>query len=84
MAWAGPGLLTVLTLTCAGSASSSAPPRNAAPVAPDGGLPAPAPSTAKSVIVPSDTGLGRSPTGSGTSTGTDGRTMPPTLGNPGS
>jgi hypothetical protein len=45
-------------------------------------LPPPAPSAAKSVIVPTDTGLGASPTGTAPSTGTEGRSMPATLGSP--
>lgn len=80
---AGVLLLSVMTGACGSTASSAPPPRAAAPVAPDGGLPPPAAPKTKGVFVPSDTGLGAQPTGSGPSTGTEGRSMGPTLGSPG-
>jgi hypothetical protein len=80
---AGLLLLSVMSVACGSTASSAPPPRVAAPVAPDGGLPPPASAKTKGLFVPSDTGLGAQPTGSGPSTGTEGRSMAPTLGNPG-
>jgi hypothetical protein len=71
------------TVACGSTSSSAPPPRAAAPVSPDGGLPPPPPSHTKGVFVPSDTGLGAQPAGSGPTTGTEGRSMGPTLGNPG-
>ena len=79
----GLGALTFLGGACGSSTSTAPPPRAAVPVTTDGGLPPPAPSVKKGLIVPSDTGLGSAPTGTGTSTGTEGRTMPPSLGSPG-
>ena len=76
-------LMLAAMVACGSTASSSPPPRAAAPVAPDGGLPPPTPAKTKGVFVPSDTGLGAQPNGSGTSTGTEGRSMAPTLGSPG-
>jgi hypothetical protein len=81
-------LLTLLaadTVLACGPARSSGPdPRSSASssLAPDGGLPTPAPSTKRGLIVPSDTGLGSQPTGSGPSTGTNGGRMDPGLASP--
>lgn len=68
-----------------GPTRSNAPPPQAprAEIAADGGLPAPARSPAKGVIVPSDTGVGATPAGSGTTTGTaGGGTVDKAIGNP--
>jgi hypothetical protein len=85
VAWslAAGAFLALLTLACGSTTSSAPPARAAGPIPADGGFFPPEPSHAKGIFVPADTGLGSQPTGAGQSTGTAGRTMAPTLGNPG-
>ena len=69
---------------CRGAQSNAQPPQTPAAVssAPDAGLPAPAPSR-RGVMMPSDTGIGAMPSGTGPTTGTAGRSTSPMIGNSG-
>jgi len=79
---AGLVLVTAVGFGCAPRPSET-PPRTptAAETPADGGLPIPAPSTRKSVIVPSDMGLGEGASGPSSNSGTSPPTSPP-LGGP--
>ena len=72
---------------CGPTQSNAPPPRTgeSAVGSADGGLPPPQRSSKQGVIVPSDTGVGTMPAGSGTATGTSHGTMDKSIGNaPGS
>jgi hypothetical protein len=75
-----------LACACSPAPSSTAPPQTAgsAPVAgeADAGLAVIAP-TRKGIMVPSDTGIGAGPPGGGSTTGTNGKALGPTMGNQG-
>jgi hypothetical protein len=74
---------------CGASRSNSEPPQSegSAQASPDGGmmLPPPPPPSKKGIIVPSDTGIGAAgePSGIPSNTGTAGRAVGPSVGNPG-
>jgi hypothetical protein len=76
-------LALTLVATVACGASYDPPPQTPASASgspADGGLPIPPASSKKGVIMPGDTGLGASPSGTTTSTGTNGAAVGPTVG----